>query len=295
MWGEGNALPVPRLRFGLVFGDDAGQLAAICVLTVRSERGQWKTRIGRECMAKFAVILPAAGRGSRFHDKSYKKAFAPLANKALWLHSAERFLGRRDVVQTILAIAPEDRADFTFKFGANVAILGIEVIDGGAQRSDSVEAALVRVKPEVDFICIHDAARPCLADAWIDEIFAAAEKTGAAILAVPVAGTLKRVGPDRKIVETVSRDGLWEAQTPQVFRRQLLLDAYAKRGGFQATDDAQLVERIGHPVTVVPGSPINMKITTKEDQRLAEYALKALPKPKLTGAMNPFADDDMWR
>ena len=245
-------------------------------------------------MSKFAVILPAAGRSSRFRDSSYKKPFAPLANKAVWLHSAERFLGRNDVVQTILVIAPEDRGDFMFKFSANIAILGIEVVDGGAERSDSVEAALARVKPEADFVCVHDAARPCLADAWIDTIFAAAEQSGAAIFALAIAGTLKRVGPDRKIEETVSRENLWEAQTPQVFRRQLLLDAYAKRTGFAATDDAQLVERIGHPVTVVPGSPLNLKIATKEDQRLAEHALKALPKPKLaTGGMNPF--DDKWR
>lgn len=246
-------------------------------------------------MAKFAVILPAAGRSSRFKDKSYKKVYAPLANKAVWLHSADRFLNRADVVQTILVISPEDRAGFTFKFSANVAILGIDVIDGGAERSDSVEAALARVKPEADFVCIHDAARPCVADMWIDQVFAAAEKTGAAILAIPVAGTLKRVAADRHIEETVSRAGLWEAQTPQVFRRQLLLDAYAKRDGFQATDDAQLVERLGQPVTVVQGSPINLKITTKEDLRLAEHALKALPKPRLDGPLHPFANDDMWR
>ena len=246
-------------------------------------------------MSKFAVILPAAGRSNRFHDSSYKKPFAPLANKAIWLHSADRFLGRDDVVQTILVIAPEDRPDFMLKYAANIAILGIEVVDGGAERSDSVEAALARVKPTADFVCVHDAARPCLTDAWIDTIFAAAEKSGAAIFAVPIAGTIKRVGADHKIAETVSRENLWEAQTPQVFRRQLLLDAYAKRAGFAATDDAQLVERLGYPVTVVLGSPINMKIATKEDQRLAEHALKALPKPKLTGAINPFADDDKWR
>lgn len=245
-------------------------------------------------MAKFAVILPAAGRSSRFRDPSYKKPFAPLANKAIWLHSAERFLGRDDVLQTILVISPDDRDQFRFKFSANIAILGIEVIDGGKERSDSVEAALARVKPEADFICVHDAARPCLCDAWIDNIFAAAQKTGAAIFAVPLVGTIKRVGDDKTIAETVSRDNLWEAQTPQVFRRQLLLDAYAKRGGFAATDDAQLVERLGHPVAIVPGSPINIKITTKEDQRFAEQAMKALPKPKLPGGgMNPF--DDKWR
>lgn len=246
-------------------------------------------------MAKFAVILPAAGRSSRFRDKAYKKPFAPLAGRAVWLHSAERFLGRDDVAQLIVAIAPEDRADFNFKFASNVAILGIEVVEGGAERADSVSAALERVKPEADFICVHDAARPCLAGAWIDQIFQAAEKTGAAIFAIPVAGTLKRAGADLKIQGTVERERLWEAQTPQVFRRELLLEADAKREGFAATDEAQLVERIGHPVTIVPGSPINLKITTKEDQRLAEQALKALPKPKLDGPLHPFAGEDMWR
>jgi len=246
-------------------------------------------------MAKFAVILPAAGRSSRFKDKSYKKVYAPLANKAVWLHSAERFLGRNDVVQTILVIAPEDRVDFEFKFSANIAILGIEVVNGGAERTDSVAAGLAHVKPQADYVCIHDAARPCLADVWIDEVFASAERTGAAVVAIPVAGTLKRVGRDRTIEETVSREGLWEAQTPQVFRRELLLEAYAKRDGFRATDDSQLIERLGHKVAVVLGSPINMKITTKEDMRLAEHALKALPKPRLTGPLHPFANDDMWR
>ncbi len=245
-------------------------------------------------MAKFSVILPAAGRSSRFNDKHYKKPFAPLAGRAVWLHSAEKFLGRDDVLQTILIVAAEDRDDFNLKFAANVAILGVEVVEGGAERADSVAAALARVKPEADFICVHDAARPCLINPWIDKIFEAAEKSGAAIFAVPVTGTLKRVGSDRKIEETFSRKQLWEAQTPQVFRRELLLEAYAKREGFPATDEAQLVERIGHPVTVVPGSPINLKIATKEDQRLAEQALKALPKPKL-GPLHPFAGDDMWR
>jgi 2-C-methyl-D-erythritol 4-phosphate cytidylyltransferase len=245
-------------------------------------------------VAKFAVILPAAGRSRRFADKHYKKPFAMLANRAVWLHSADRFINRSDVVQTILVIAAEDREDFNFKFASNVAILGIEVIDGGAERADSVEAALARVKPEADFVCVHDAARPCLADAWIDRIFEAAEKGGAAIYAIPVAGTLKRVGRDMKIEETVARDALWEAQTPQVFRRELLLEAYAKRGGLAATDDAHLVERLGHPVTVVTGSTINLKITTREDLRLAEQALRALPKPKL-GPLHPFAGDDMWR
>ncbi len=246
-------------------------------------------------MAKFSVIIPAAGRSSRFKDKHYKKPFAPLAGRAVWLHSAERFLGRDDVVQVMLVISPDDRDDFNFKFASNVAILGIEVVEGGQQRCDSVEAALCHVKPEADFICVHDAARPCLTDAWIDEIFRAAEHSGAAILAIPITGTLKRVGADRQIEETISRQDLWEAQTPQVFARELLLDAYAKRDGFEATDEAQLVERIGQAVKVVPGSPINLKIATKEDQRLAEQSLRAMPKPKLSGPGHPFAADDLWR
>ena len=247
-------------------------------------------------MSKFAVILLAAGRSSRFKDKHYKKPFVPLANRAVWLHSAERFINRDDVGQLILAISPEDREDFQLKFASNVAILGIDLVEGGKERADSVEAALARVKPEIDYVCVHDAARPCLADVWIDEIFAAAKKTDAAILAKPVNATLKRVGPDGKTIETtVDRTGLWEAQTPQVFRRQLLTDAYAKRDEFVATDDAQLVERLGHAVTMVRGSSMNFKITTREDLRLAEQTLKVLPKPKLDRPAHPFADDNLWR
>jgi 2-C-methyl-D-erythritol 4-phosphate cytidylyltransferase len=246
-------------------------------------------------MARFAAIIVAAGKSSRFSDKNYKKPYAPLAGKAVWLHSAERFIGRADVKQVIVVISPEDREDFMFKFGANVAILGIDVVDGGAERTDSVSNGLARVKPDVEYVCVHDAARPCIVDEWITRVFDAAEKHEAAILAIPVSSTLKRVDLDQTIRETVPREGLWEAQTPQVFRRQLLLDAYAQRGNFVATDESQLVEKLGRKVAVVSGSPINLKITTKEDLRLAEQALKALPKPKLDGPVHPFANDDMWR
>ena len=245
-------------------------------------------------MPNFAVILAAAGKSSRFNDRNYKKPFAPLAGRPVWLHSAEKFLARKDVPQLVLVISAEDREYFMSKFGANVAILGVDVVDGGAERADSIQKALELVKPEIDFVAVHDAARPCIVDEWISEIFLTAVKTGAAIPAIPVGGTLKQVSGGT-IVETVPRDGLWEAQTPQVFRRELLLKAYAQRAGFKATDDAQLVERLGHKVSIVPGSPINLKITTREDLRLAESALKALPKPKFGGPSHPFADDDMWR
>jgi 2-C-methyl-D-erythritol 4-phosphate cytidylyltransferase len=241
------------------------------------------------------VILPAAGRSSRFRDEHYKKPFAPLDNRAVWLHSAEKFINRDDVKQVIIVISPEDEESFRMKFGANVAILGIDVVHGGAERSDSVGNALKHVREDVDFVVVHDAARPCLAPEWIDKVFSAAEKSGAAILALPVSATLKRVGKDHKIQETVSRTNIWEAQTPQVFRRDWLCEAYQQHGGQPATDDAELVQRLGHAVTVVTGSSINIKITTKEDLRFAAQALKALPKPKLAGPAHPFADDDHWR
>ena len=246
-------------------------------------------------MATYAVILPAAGKSSRFHDKHYKKPFIPLGERAVWLHAAEKFLNRDDVKQVLVIISPEDREDFHMRFGANVAIMGVEVVEGGAERSDSVRNALARVRDDIDFVAVHDAARPCIANEWIDEVFAAAQETGAAILGIPVASTLKRVAADQTIEATVPRANVWEAQTPQVFRRDWLVEAYAKAGREPATDDAELVQRIGHRVKIVLGSPINLKITTKDDLRLAAQALKALPKPKLLGPAHPFADDDMWR
>ncbi|HEX4411984.1 MAG TPA: 2-C-methyl-D-erythritol 4-phosphate cytidylyltransferase [Lacipirellulaceae bacterium] len=246
-------------------------------------------------MSTFAVILPAAGQSRRFHDKAYKKPFAPLGGRAVWLHSAERFMNRSDVKQVIVCISAEDREFFNMKFGANIAIMGVEVIEGGEHRTDTVQRALERVKNDIDFIAIHDAARPCIAEPWIDSVFAAAERDGAAILAAPVQATLKRADEKKRITATVDRDSLWEAQTPQVFRRQLLIDAYAKRGREAVTDDAQLVERLGKPVTIVPCSALNIKITTRDDLKLAEQVLKVLPKPKLDKFQNPFAGDDLWR
>jgi 2-C-methyl-D-erythritol 4-phosphate cytidylyltransferase len=246
-------------------------------------------------MSNFAVILPAAGQSRRFHDKAYKKPFAPLGGRAVWLHSAERFLKRPDVKQVIVVIAADDRELFNLKFGANIAILGVTVVEGGQERADSVQRALEQVKEGIDFVAVHDAARPCLAEAWIDDVFAAALRDGAAILAAPVSETLKRGDEKKRVIETVDRRNLWTAQTPQVFRRQLLVEAYAKRGKENVTDDAQLVERLGQPVTIVPGSPLNIKITTRDDLKLAEQVLKVLPKPKLEGFQHPFADDNLWR
>jgi len=246
-------------------------------------------------MPTYGVILAAAGQSSRFQDANYKKPFAPLAGRPVWLHAAEKFLERGDVKQVVIVVAPEDREAFVDKFAANLAFMGITLAEGGAQRGESVRNGLAKLAPSIDTVAIHDAARPCIAAPWIDAVFAAGARTGAAILAIPVVGTLKRVGPDGVILETVDRTGLWEAQTPQVFSRQVLEKAYATNPGNHVTDEAQLVESVGQKVTVVRGSPINLKITSREDLHLAEQALKALPKPKLSGPNHPFADDGMWR
>lgn len=244
-------------------------------------------------MGRFAVILPAAGRSTRFGDPKQKKIYAELDGRAVWLRAADSFLGRTDVLQIIVAISPEDRELFDRRYQANVAFLDITVVEGGAERSDSIERALEAVSPACDFVAVHDAARPCLTSEQVEAVFAAAIQHGAAILAVAVADTLKRVGPDHQILETVPRAGLYGAQTPQVFRKDLLLKAYANRHRLTEaiTDDAQLVEALGHPCAVVEGSPMNLKITTQCDLRLASAILKAQPKPERDAPLHPFADE----
>jgi 2-C-methyl-D-erythritol 4-phosphate cytidylyltransferase len=241
-------------------------------------------------MAKFAVILPAAGKSVRFSRNDRKKPFVELKGRAVWLRSAELFVTRDDVVQTLVAVAADDLEWFKNKFRPNLAFMDVEIVEGGTERADTVQKALARVKADVDFVAVHDAARPLLVKDWIDKIFAAALQHGAAIPAIPVSSTLKRVD-GKRIAETVSRDGLWQAQTPQVFRRELLLEAFAKRGDFRATDEAQLVERIGVDVAVIEGWPMNIKITTQQDFQLAEALVNALPKDKGLKSLHPFADE----
>lgn len=241
-------------------------------------------------MSKFAVILPAAGKSSRF-AQNRKKVFVELKGRPVWVRTAEQFVNRDDVVQTILVISPDDLEWFKEKFRPNLAFMDIEVVTGGAERADSVLNGLARVRADVDFVAVHDAARPLIVKDWIDQVFRAAEQHDAALLATPVTSTLKRVGPNDAIEQTISRANLWAAQTPQVFRRKLLMDAYEKRGKLQPTDEAQLVEQLGHPVKVVPGSALNIKITTPEDFRIAEHLLDALPKDKIPGFLHPFADE----
>ena len=243
-------------------------------------------------MSKFAVILPAAGKSSRFGNSRDKKVFTNLKERAVWIRTAEHFVEREDVAQTIIVISPEDEERFKEKFRPNLAFMNIDIVLGGNERADSVANGLAAVKDGIDFVAVHDAARPLLATKWIDEVFQKASETDAAILAHKVVSTLKRVNAEETIVETVPRDYLWEAQTPQVFRKSLLEKAYEHRGDLVATDEAQLVENLGKKVSIVGCSAINLKITTQDDLKMAEALLDVVPKEKTLRSLHPFADEE---
>lgn len=231
-----------------------------------------------------AVILPAAGSGRRFGN-SENKLFAPLAGRPLWYHSAARLVAQPQVARLIMPIAARDRSRFESQDQTLIEQLAIELVDGGSERSDSVQAGLRAIgqDPSIGWVAIHDAARPLVRDQDLQHVFRAATVSGAAILATPVTGTLKRglpsgqpAGESRPLPtgQTVDRSELWVAMTPQVFAIDLLRTAYQRHRGRAATDDAQLVERIGHPVTLVPGASDNLKITHPEDLAVAAAILQ---------------------
>jgi 2-C-methyl-D-erythritol 4-phosphate cytidylyltransferase len=241
-----------------------------------------------------AVIVPAAGKSSRFGGRE-KKPFVSLDGRPVWLRSAELFWKRDDVKKVYLVIAADDREEFRARFGHLLAFANAEVVSGGDERFDSVANALALVPDSVELVAIHDAVRPLTPQSLIDEVFASAKKNGAAMLAMPVADTLKHVDSStNQINRTVPRDNLWMAQTPQVFRRELLVAAYAKRKELTIpiTDDAQLVEAAGQAVFVVRGSPVNFKITTREDIELAEAVLKSRGSKAPTSRPGPAFDDE---
>jgi 2-C-methyl-D-erythritol 4-phosphate cytidylyltransferase len=194
-----------------------------------------------------------------------------LAGRPVWLHSAERFAARDDVRQLIVVVSPEDEQWFRDEYAEDIQRLKIEVVRGGAERFESVQLALNTVWESTDYVAVHDAARPCVSEESIDAVFQAARRHDAAMLAAPVVGTVKRIDEDR-IVETVPREVIWEAQTPQVFERRLLINAYAERYG-RPTDDAQLVERLGKEVFIISGDRRNIKITTQEDFEMLQRML----------------------
>ncbi len=247
-------------------------------------------------MPRIAVIVPAAGRSSRFKDKE-KKPFVNLDGRAVWLRTVEHFVNRDEVAQTIIVISPDDQEMFKMRFGANLAFMNVQVALGGAERFESVANALKLLKDEVDFVAIHDAVRPFLTEALIASVFAKAFATGAAMLGMPIPDTIKRVDQQEFVTATVPRQGLWLAQTPQVFRRDWLEQAYAERAklGRDITDDAQLVEAAGHKIAMVDGASTNIKLTTRADLFLGEAILKSMPKPRpAAGGFHPFGEEDMW-
>jgi 2-C-methyl-D-erythritol 4-phosphate cytidylyltransferase len=242
-------------------------------------------------MAKFAVILPAAGKSTRFNDKE-KKPFAALDGRPVWLRTAELFVSRDDVCQCILVIDPSDEEMVRRKYGANMAFLNISVVHGGSERFESVANALKIVKDEADFVAIHDSVRPCVTTELIDRVFQQAVKSGAAILALGMTDSLKRGSSIEPVVieQSLPRERLWLAQTPQVFSKEVLVKAF-KNVPKGATDDSQVVEATGATVSIVIGSSSNIKITTREDLFLADAILKSRPKPKANVSAHPFADD----
>lgn len=219
-------------------------------------------------------MLPAAGSGQRFGAQG-NKLFATLAGRPLWSHAVERLAGCAEVSRIVMAISPVDHERFTGRDAGLVEKYGVELVLGGAERTDSVRAALQRVTGDasIQWVAVHDAARPLVSPQDLRAVFEAASISGAAILATPVSGTVKRDLGDQQRCETVDRRDLWIALTPQVFRVGLLNQAYQKHNGRSATDDAQLVERLGHDVTLVRGSADNLKITFPEDLLVAEAML----------------------
>lgn len=244
-------------------------------------------------MAKVSVIVPAAGAGERFGGQ-VKKPFAQIDSRPIFIRSIELFINRSDVTQVILTVAPDDYDVVKEKYAANLMFMDIKLVKGGAERVDSVRLALEHVDESADLICVHDAVRPCVLPSWISKVFELAAERGAALLAVPLTGTIKRADSD-KVVETVSRENLFEAQTPQVFKRDLLLKAYADAPpDFRPTDDAQLVERAGHEVAIVTTDRRNLKITTPGDMVLAQAILKEISRQtRKTKPRGPF-EEAQW-
>lgn len=241
-------------------------------------------------MSKAAVIIPAAGAGKRFGG-DVRKPFAQLDGRPIFIRSIELFVSRPDVVQVILAVAPDDYDVVKEKYAANIMFMGIKLVRGGNERFESVKLALAEVDPAADLVAVHDAVRPCVLDTWIDAAFAKAAETGAAILAAPLSGTIKRSGPDNVVRETVPRSGLYEAQTPQVFRKDVLAAAYAALpGGFQPTDDAQVVEKAGHAVAIVPADARNIKITGPGDMVIAEAVARSMARRAKAGPLGAFEE-----
>ena len=215
---------------------------------------------------RLVILIPAGGLGTRIGGRTPKQ-FLRLGGAPILAMTLRHFTGHPGVAAVIIA-APAAHVPRT-----RALVRGrraVEVVTGGATRQESVWCALQAAPGDAEIVVVHDAVRPFINRALIDAVVTAAAASGAAICALPIAETVKRVRDD--VVEaTLDRAGLWAVQTPQAFRAALLREAHekARRDGIVGTDDAMLVERLGHPVRVVPGLAGNVKITTPEDLRRA--------------------------
>lgn len=189
------------------------------------------------------------------------------------LRALRPFIAHPEVAHVALVL-PRGDAGCPPDFLAGLASDTLTLVDGGAERSDSVAAGLDALPADCSIVLVHDAARPFVEPGVIDAVIREARSGVAAVAAVPVTDTIKEVSVegDRRVLRTVPRERLWRAQTPQGFPRVLLVEAHdrARRAGLTATDDAALVERLGAVVVVVPDSPRNVKITTPEELAWAE-------------------------
>lgn len=222
-----------------------------------------------------SVIVVAAGSGSRMQSSEHKQ-FLKLCGSPMLALTLQIFENHPSVDEIILVSQKQElervRIEILVPFKSRKVT---QLVPGGACRKDSVIAGLSSVSAKSDFIAIHDGARPLLTPEMFDRVLIEAVRKGGAILAVPVTDTLKRTDARGLIRETVSRDRLWAAQTPQVFRAEWLHDAYEKLpDSVVATDDASVMSMAGYPVHLATGSWENIKVTVPDDLLLAEMILE---------------------
>lgn len=205
-----------------------------------------------------------------------KKQFVRIGGKPILFYSLQVFQQCSRIDEIVLVVAEEDIDFCTREFLERFRLEKIKkVVAGGAERQDSVYNGLKAIAPPPNLVVIHDGARPFLSGELLEQAIQEAAHKPALVFAVPVTATIKTANQD--VVETtLSRSGLWEIQTPQIFAYDWIFPAYeeAIREGFQATDDAMMVERMGRTVHIFPGDPRNIKITTKEDLDFARFLLE---------------------
>jgi 2-C-methyl-D-erythritol 4-phosphate cytidylyltransferase len=231
-------------------------------------------------MPEFAVILPAAGSSSRFGG-GRNKLFAELGGRAVVLRTLDAFLNRADVRLVVMSATLRDGRWAEAPPAVQQALPHekLRLCQGGANRAESVRNALAMIPQEIEWVAVHDAARPLVSQPLIDRTLAAALQHGAAVPAMPVALTIKEArGPlPAPVQRTIPRQTLWSMQTPQIIRTESLRLAFARCPIplDQVTDDVQLIELAGGEVWLVEGEERNLKITTEMDLRMAEMMLGA--------------------